>query len=99
MSPAEARGPGEGGGGLGGPPGLGSPTGRRFHAGAPPKDATSWAASSLLAGALIIGLGWQTLEGVRGALQTLGIDSRPFDILLVLLGIAFLALLVPPAAA
>ena len=89
MSPAEARGPGEGGGGLG------NPTGRRFHAGAPPKDSTSWAASSLLVGALIIGLGWQTLTGVRGALQTLGVDSLAFDILLVLLGLAFLGLLVP----
>src|SRR5579871_1845705 len=89
MSPAEARGPGEGGGGLG------SPTGRRFHAGAPPKDATSWAASSLLVGALIIGLGWQTLTGVRHALQTLGADSLAFDILFVLLGLVFLGLLVP----
>jgi polar amino acid transport system permease protein len=90
MSPAEARGPGEGSG-----PGLGSPTGRRFHAGAPPKDATSWATSSLLVGMLIIGLGWQTLGRVRVALQTLGVDSHAYDILLVLLGLAFLGLLVP----
>src|SRR5271154_6776192 len=89
MSPAEARGLGDGGGGLG------SSTGRRFHAAAPPKDAASWATSSLLVGVLIIGLGWQTLERVRGALQTLGVDSRPYDILLVLLGVVFLGLLVP----
>jgi polar amino acid transport system permease protein len=90
MSPAEARGPGEGGG-----PGVGSPTERRFHAGAPPKDATSWATSSLLVGMLIIGLGWQTLGRVRVALQTLGVDSLPYDTLIVLLGLAFLGLLVP----
>jgi polar amino acid transport system permease protein len=69
---------------------------RRFHAAAPPKDATSWATSSLLAGMLVIGLGWETLNGVRGALQTLQVDSRLIDILLVVLGIGFLGLLVPP---
>ncbi len=90
MSPAEARGPGEGSG-----PGVGSPTERRFYAGAPPKDATSWATSSLLVGVIIIGLGWQTLGRVRWALQTLGVDSLPYDILLVLLGLGFLGLLVP----
>ena len=84
MSLAGGSGSGEGGGQE-----------RRFRAAAPPKDATSWASSALLVGVLIIGLAWQTLGRVRDALQTLAVDSQAFDILLLALGIAFLALLLP----
>ena len=78
-----------------GGPGGGSGVERRFHAAAPPKDATSWATTSLLAGLLIIGLGWQTLSRVRWALQTLQVDNLFFDIVLAVLGLALLGLLLP----
>ena len=68
---------------------------RRFRAGAPPKDATSWATTALLVTILVIAGGWQTLGRARWALATLGVGGTVGDVLLLILGLAMLALLVP----
>jgi polar amino acid transport system permease protein len=78
-----------------GPPG----DDRRWRTGAPPKDATNGAIGALVAGLLVVGGGWTTLYDVRGALLALKQNSVLADVILILLGIALLALLVPGARA
>ncbi|HZT20969.1 MAG TPA: amino acid ABC transporter permease [Dongiaceae bacterium] len=71
--------------------------GRRFRAGQPPKEASSWASSALLVAALMILFSWATLRGVEGALVTLKVASAWTDALLAVLGVAACALLLPAA--
>jgi polar amino acid transport system permease protein len=68
---------------------------RRLRAGAPPREATSWAATAILVALLLIASSWATLQGVRGALVILKVDSLFADALLVILGIGSCALLLP----
>ena len=68
---------------------------RRFRAGAPPKDATSWGSTALLVALLLVATSWMTLRGVQGALAELKVGSVYTDALLVVLGIAACALLLP----
>ena len=68
---------------------------RRFRAGAPPKEATSWGSTALLVALLLVATSWMTLRGVQGALAELKVGSVYTDALLVVLGIAACALLLP----
>jgi polar amino acid transport system permease protein len=77
-------------------PALG-PGGRRFHAGRPPREATGWATTALIVALLAIFSSWATLQGVVAALTALGVGSIYADALLVLIGIAVCALLLPAA--
>ena len=85
------------GGGRGAPAGepLAGDNARRFRAGAPPKDATSWATTALLVAVLVIAGGWQTLARARAAAEALGLGGTPADALLLILGLAMLSLLLP----
>jgi polar amino acid transport system permease protein len=75
---------------------LGGPSDERhFHASAPPSDTTGSAVAALTVAVLVAFLSWATLRNLRGALMTLDVDSSIADGLLLLLGIAALALLVP----
>jgi polar amino acid transport system permease protein len=73
------------------------PGGRRFHAGRPPREATGWATTALIVALLAIFSSWATLQGVAAALVALGVGSVYADVLLVLIGIAVCALLLPAA--
>jgi polar amino acid transport system permease protein len=68
---------------------------RRFRAGAPPREATSWGTTALLVALLLVATSWMTLRGVQGALAELKVDSVYTDALLVVLGIGACALLLP----
>jgi len=68
---------------------------RRFHAGAPPKDATGWALAALLAGAFVVAASWGTLRDLRAALGSVGAGGTPADAALLLAALAALILLVP----
>jgi polar amino acid transport system permease protein len=86
----ESAGPGDGAGG-------GPAEGRRFRAGAPPRDATGWTVAALAAAVLVTVGSWDTLFGVRVALLGLGWRGVPVDAALLLLGLAAV-LPVGPAA-
>ena len=80
------------------PPSVDAAAGsRRFRAGAPPKEPTSWAITAIGVAVLVVLSAWATLRGVNGALAILGFDSMFTSALLVLLGIASCALLLPAA--
>ncbi|HSY87047.1 MAG TPA: amino acid ABC transporter permease [Verrucomicrobiae bacterium] len=68
---------------------------RRFRAGAPPREATSWGTTALLVALLLVATSWMTLRGVEGALAELKVGSVYTDALLVVLGIGACALLLP----
>jgi len=79
-----------------GEPPVNAPGGnRRFRAGAPPREATSWGTTALLVALLLVVTSWMTLRGVEGALVELRVGSVYTDALLVALGIAACALLLP----
>ena len=58
-------------------PGRGT---RRFRAAAPPREATSWAATALLVALLLVAVSWMTLRGVHGALAELRSAASITDI-------------------
>ena len=73
-----------------GEPPAGMPGGsRRFRAGAPPREATSWGTTALLVALLLVATSWMTLRGVQGALAELKVGSVYTDALLVVLGIGW----------
>jgi polar amino acid transport system permease protein len=68
---------------------------RRFRAGAPPREATSWGLSAIIVAALVILSSWTTLSGVHGALATLGAASVFSDAVLMVLGVVVCAIALP----
>jgi polar amino acid transport system permease protein len=86
--PAKVATHGKGAGGDGG-------SERRFHAGAPPKDATGWALVALSASALVGAASWATLHDLRRAFISLELGGVLADTLLLFLGVAAAFLLVP----
>jgi polar amino acid transport system permease protein len=70
---------------------------RRFHAGAPPRDASRLAVAAVVVGALVAVAGWATLVDLRTALVALDADGVVADATLVLLGIAAALLPTVPA--
>jgi polar amino acid transport system permease protein len=80
-------------------PGTAPGTERRFRAGAPPRDATPAASAAILVSGLVVLGCWATLRDVRVALTTLHLDSQPADAVLLMLGLATMVLLAPPARA
>jgi len=75
------------------PESAGAP--RRLRAGAPPREATSWALSAILAALLLVACSWTTLAGVREALQILKVGGPFTDVVLIALAIGACALLLP----
>ncbi|WP_413991420.1 amino acid ABC transporter permease [Labrys okinawensis] len=68
---------------------------RRWSAGAPPKDATSWALTALIVSVIIILMAWKTLRDIYVALTSLDAGGLAVTALLVLLGLVVLLLLRP----
>jgi polar amino acid transport system permease protein len=80
---------------LGTKPTLGLFGERRWSAGAPPKDATSWAITALFVSILIILMTWKTLRDAYAALTSVGAGGLIVAGLLALCGIAVLLLMKP----
>ena len=68
---------------------------RQWRAASRPTDPTSWALTALGVAALALASAWGTLNGVRGALATLGQSSMLADAILVLFGLGCACLLLP----
>jgi polar amino acid transport system permease protein len=79
----------------GGKPTLGLFGERRWSAGAPPKDATSWAITALIVSVVVILMTWKTLRDIYVALTSLDSGGLLVAALLVLLGLVVLLLLRP----
>jgi polar amino acid transport system permease protein len=68
---------------------------RRWSASAPPKDATSWAITALIASVIIILLTWKTLRDMDEALASIDAAGLLVAALFVLCGLVVLLLLKP----
>ncbi|CAM5773650.1 hypothetical protein LMIY3S_04249 [Labrys miyagiensis] len=68
---------------------------RRWSAGAPPKDATSWAITALVVSVIVILMTWKTLRDIHAALVSLDAGGLAVAAILVLLGLVVLLLLRP----
>jgi polar amino acid transport system permease protein len=68
---------------------------RRWSAGAPPKDATSWAITALIVSVIVILLTWKTLRDMYEALASVDAAGRLVAALFVLCGLVVLLLLKP----
>src|SRR5690349_9828834 len=79
---------------AGGPPG-GRAGERQWRAASRPTDPTSWALTALGIAALAIASAWGTLNGVRGALVTLGQGGIAADAILVLFALGAACLMLP----
>jgi polar amino acid transport system permease protein len=80
----------------GGKPTLGLLGGeRRWSAGAPPRDATSWAITALIVSIIIILMTWKTLRDIYAALTLLDAGGLLAAGFLVLCGLVVLLLLKP----
>jgi len=71
--------------------------GRRFRVGAPPRSVARLCGAAVAVAGLVIVASWATLRDLRAALQTLGQAGAIADALLLLLGIAAVALIAPGA--
>lgn len=68
---------------------------RRWSAGAPPKDATSWAITALVVSVIVILLTWKTLRDAYAALASVGAGNLLVAGILIVLGLVVLLLLKP----
>jgi polar amino acid transport system permease protein len=68
---------------------------RQWSAGTPPKDVTGWAITALGVTVFVLASSWATLKGVYSAAQALKVDGPLALGILVIFGIAVLALLWP----
>lgn len=69
--------------------------GRRFRAGAPPRESKGWALSAIALGAAVTAGSWATLFGVRDALASLGQGGLFVDGVLSVLAIAAMLPVLP----
>ena len=86
-SPNDTRGTGTTPGLLGGE--------RRWTAGTPPKDVTSWATTAIIVSLLVLAASWTTLVNVHDATVTLKVDGPVAAVVLVICGLVILPLLWP----
>ena len=68
---------------------------RRWSAGTPPKDVTGWAITATVVSVLVLLASWRTLSDIHAATVTLKVDGWLAAVILILCGIAVLALLRP----
>jgi len=68
---------------------------RHWSAGTPPKDVTGWSITALFVTILVVFAAWSTLSGIHSALSTVKSESLIGTAILVLCGVAVLALFRP----